>query len=307
MACSHSVDPVNRWTIGDVTVTRIVETEDSIMDPSMLFRELTAEQVRQVPWLDPHYADCDGNIRMSCHAFVVESKGKRIIVDTCIGNDKDRLVPDYAHMDTPFLERLASAGFQPESIDYVICTHMHIDHVGWNTRWDGAGWIPTFPNARYLFGRAEWEHFQSEGKITGDVPEMMAEMLEVGAVIADSITPIVDCGLADFVETDHRITDEIWLTPTPGHTPGHVSVVIESNAGRAVIAGDMIHHPVQLVDPNISAVVDFDVRTARDTRLDFIQKHADRNVILLGTHFASPCGGRISSEETGWRFLPAQA
>ena len=305
MASVCKTEAGERWRIGDVTITRIIETENGGLEPGMLFSGLGTDQVKQISWLNPYYADADGFLRLSCHAFVLESAGKRIIVDTCVGNDKERLVPDYHHMATPFLERLVEAGFEPESIDYVICTHMHIDHVGWNTRWDGTRWVPTFPNARYLFGRTEWEHFRGEGKLTGDVPELMAAMLEVKTVIADSITPIVDSGLAQFVESDHHVTDEISLVPTPGHTPGHVSVAIESNGSRGIITGDLIHHPVQLTDPAIGAIVDFNVRTAEQTRRTFIRDHADQDVVVLGTHFATPSGGQIVSDDAGWRFKPS--
>lgn len=295
------------WQIGNVTVTRIVENENGGFPPGLMFHDLTEQRVREIAWLQPHYADSTGALRLSFHAFVIESAGKRIIVDTCVGNDKERAAEHFNRLNTAFLERLAAAGFPPESIDYVLCTHMHIDHVGWNTRWDGAQWVPTFPAARYLFARLEWEHFQKEAASSGDVPAEMAAMLQCEAVIADSVRPVIDRGLATFVESDHQITSEVSLLPTPGHTPGHVSVAISSAGQRAVITGDVIHHPVQILDPSISATVDHDRRRAEATRRALITECVDQDVLVLGTHFPAPSGGKIIPGETAksLEFSPA--
>jgi glyoxylase-like metal-dependent hydrolase (beta-lactamase superfamily II) len=181
---------------------------------------------------------------------------------------------------------------------------MHVDHVGWNTRWDGMQWVPTFPNARYLFGRLEWAHMREEVIPMGDVPIAMAAMLECATVIADSIRPIVDHKLVDFVETNHRITEDVTLFPTPGHTPGHVSVAVNSAGMKAIIAGDVIHHPVQIFDPSISTMLDSDRSLARITRQTLIDEIADSDSILLGTHFVAPSGGRIVRTGRHGRFIP---
>lgn len=295
---------ISHWQIGEVAVTQIVENESFEFPPEMMFNNLTQARVVQIPWLRPYYADSDGMLRLSVHAFVVESAGRRIIVDTCVGNDKERVAPEAHHLTTPFLDRLVAAGFPPESIDYVVCTHMHLDHVGWNTRWDGSQWIPTFPNARYLFGRCEWEHFQADESDMGDAPPELKEMLEPQAVIADSVSPVIDRGLADFVEADHCITAEVSLVPTPGHTPGHVSVLICSAGKKAVITGDVMHHPVQFSDPAIGAKPDYDRKLAEATRRALIEENVDQDVLLLGTHFVAPSGGRVVRAEAGYRFVP---
>ena len=147
------------------------------------------------------------------------SQGRRIIVDTCVGNDKDHNNESWNHLKLPFLKRLPS-WLSPESIDVVLCTHLHLDHVGWNTRWDGNKWVPTFPNARYLFGRVEWEHWSREAHSNGDMPQMVVELAEQDRVMVDSVLPIVDAGLQELVETDHRLTDEVRLLPTPDIRPG---------------------------------------------------------------------------------------
>lgn len=245
--------------------------------------------------------------RYAVQAFVVESQGRRIIVDTCVGNDKERGNPAWNRLKLPFLERLTEAGFPPESIDTVLCTHLHLDHVGWNTRWDGSEWVPTFPNARYLFGRVELHHWNTETHANGDMPAPVVALAEQDVVMVDSVLPIVKAGLHELVESDHRITAEVGLFPTPGHSPGHVSVSIRSDGKEAVITGDIIHNPIQLADPRICANFDFDQEMALATRQTFIREHADRDVLVLGTHFPTPAVGHIVTNARGWRFLPTDA
>lgn len=285
------------WRVGDVLITRIVDSELFGTPLEITFGDLPAERVRAIEWLRPDYATEDGGLNMSFHAYLVESQGVRIIVDTCIGNDKPRQVPFFNQLTTPFLERLAAAGCDPEDIDFVLCTHLHIDHVGWNTRWTGSSWVPTFPNARYLFGRVEWDHWREEiGRATTPWE------IETRTVLHDSVTPVIDAGLHDLIETDHRITDEVRLFPTPGHTPGHVSVDIVSSGQRAFIAGDVMHHPIQIADAGIHSVFDGDSAHAEVTRRAFLKRAADGKVLVLGTHFAKPSGGWIVQDGQSWRF-----
>ena len=297
------VDASDSWRVGDVVITRIVDFEVSGMPPQVVFGELTQERVREVGWLRPHYATPEGGLIISIHAYVVESNGVRIIVDTCAGNDKPRHSPHFNMLTTQFLERLAHAGFSPADIDYVLCTHMHIDHVGWNTRWTGQDWVPTFPDAQYLFGRIEWGHWESEIAR----PPTSEEEADTHAIMEDSVKPIIAAGLHRLVETDHHITDEIQLFPTPGHTPGHVSVAITSGGRKAVIAGDIMHHPIQLADAGIQSSFDTDKTEAEATRRAFIRDHSDRDILVLGTHFARPSAGWIVRDGAAWRLASSPA
>lgn len=283
--------PVTRWRIGAVTVTRVIETEGP-MPASFLYAEATPERIERHAWLRPHFLAPDGRLIGSIHAFVVESEGTRIVVDTCVGNDKLRAVKHWNLRKGKFLEDLAAAGFARESIDTVLCTHLHVDHVGWNTMLDRGKWVATFPRASYLFGRKEWEHWSREADGAD------------AAVIEDSVRPIIEAGLARLIESDERLTNEVWLEPTPGHTPGHVSVRIASGGAEAVITGDLMHHPVQCAEPDWANRFDVDADAARATRRAFLERHADRPVLVLGTHFATPTAGRIAKDGAVWRFDP---
>ena len=276
-----------RWKVGDVTITQVVELETASIG-NMVLPQATPELVKAIPWLAPRFIDDEGRLLFSINALLVESGGQRIVVDTCLGNDKERPYREFNKLSGPFLRDLEEAGAPREAVDFVLCTHLHVDHVGWNTMKVDEQWVPTFPNARYLFARKEWEYWKDE-------PE------EFGPVVTDSVRPIVSAGLADLVEMDHKLTDEVWLEPTPGHTPGHVSVRIRSAGEDAVITGDMIHHPCQIANPDWSSAVDYDKDQSRETRSDFLRRYADQPVLVIGTHFVAPTAGRIVRDGDAYR------
>lgn len=277
------------WQVGDVRITRVVEIESNTGGRFVL-PDAAPEAVRAIDWLHPHFADDAGRLILSIHALVIESAGCRIVVDTCVGNDKVRPLPEWDRRSGPFLRDLAGAGHARESVDLVVCTHLHVDHVGWNTMRAGGDWVPTFPNARYLIGRAEWAHWQA------NPPD------DLGDVLGDSVRPVFDAGLADLVDPDHRLTDEVRLEPTPGHTPGHVSVRIASRGEQAVITGDLMHHPCQMARPAWGSPFDVDGEAARATRRRFLEDCADRPVLVIGTHFAGPTAGRVERDGDAYIF-----
>jgi glyoxylase-like metal-dependent hydrolase (beta-lactamase superfamily II) len=280
------------WRVGDVTITRVVEMELPFpYHPEYTFlKQATPEALRKMPWLYPHFVRKDATLLLSIHALLVEAPGLKLVVDTCIGNDKARGLLRGQTLQTRFLEDIAQAGFPRESVDAVVCTHLHVDHVGWNTMLEGGKWVPTFPNARYLIGRTEFEHWRDVDK--GDTQQIMA----------DSVKPVFDAGLAQMVDMDHRISPEIRLVPTPGHTPGHVSVAIESRGERAVITGDMVHHPCQIGRPDWSPEFDSDKKTAAETRMKMVDAWADAPILVIGTHFAAPTAGRVRRDGDVYRF-----
>jgi len=277
------------WRIGDIRITRVVELEMA-GGTRFILPDATRDAVLPISWLRPHFADDQGNLIMSIHSLVVETPERRILVDTCLGNDKPRDIPAWNERSGPFLEDLAAAGYPAETIDSVLCTHLHVDHVGWNTRLVDGRWVPTFPDARYLFGREEWEHW-----------DIHSTREPYHAVIEDSVRPIVDAGLVELVETDAEICAGVRLEPTPGHTPGHVSVRITSRGEEAIITGDFLHHPCQLARPDWRCSADFDGEAARETRRRMFESLADRPVLVIGTHFATPTAGRVVRDGAVYR------
>jgi glyoxylase-like metal-dependent hydrolase (beta-lactamase superfamily II) len=250
----------------------------------------TPETLRRHSWLYPHFVNEQDEMLLSIHALLVETPTLRLVVDTCIGNDKPRNVMGGRPLATPFLKDLADLGWSRDSVDVVICTHLHVDHVGWNTMLENGAWVPTFPKARYLFARPELAHWNAEGDE------------EDKTILSDSVQPILDAGLAQLVELDHRISPEIRLIPTTGHTPGHVSVMIESEGQSAVITGDMSHHPCQFAHPDWSSSFDVDREASTATRQRMFAEWADQPILVIGTHYAAPTAGHVKRDGAAFRF-----
>ena len=276
------------WQIGKVKVTRVVEMEVT-GGTRFILPDATREAVRGYRWLYPHFMDDVGNLVMSIHALVVDTGERRIVVDTCVGNDKQRTIPNWSNLQTSFLADLETAGYPPATIDTVLCTHLHVDHVGWNTRLVDGEWVPTFPEARYLVAETEWRYWR-DAESNQDV-------------LADSVRPVIDAGLVDFVAESHCLCDEVWLEPTPGHTPGHVSVHIASEGADALITGDCIHHPCQMTRTDWCSSADYDQVEGRRTRESLLHRYADADVLVIGTHFATPTAGHVRRREYGGYWL----
>ncbi|SKA40052.1 Glyoxylase, beta-lactamase superfamily II [Enhydrobacter aerosaccus] len=287
------------WKVGDVSITKLVEIETAMPaggPPGSMLPDAHPEAVRAIDWLVPQFATAEGHLRISVHALLVQTPTMRLVVDTCIGNDKPRNGTLFDRLQTRFLQDLDAAGWMRDSVQGVLCTHLHVDHVGWNTMLIDGRWVPTFPKARYYFGRREFDETEREARDR-------SVRSHDGAIFADSIQPIVEAGLATFVAMDAQLAPEIRLLPTPGHTPGHVSVVIESQGARAVITGDLMHHPCQMARPDWSSGFDSDQDESRGTRQSFLRQFADTPTLVIGTHFAGPTAGRIIREGDAYRFV----
>jgi glyoxylase-like metal-dependent hydrolase (beta-lactamase superfamily II) len=281
-----------RWRIGDALVTRVRETDLNRFTAKEFF---DADRRALDPfrdWLAPYLGPGD-TLLMTVQALCIEVDGLRIVVDTCVGNDRNfaggGALAAFNGLHTSFLEDLTAAGFGRDDVDLVICTHLHLDHVGWNTLQEGGRWVPTFRRARYVMSRADVEHWRK------------AE--DALSPFAISVQPLIGRGLVDAVDLDHRISPSVALLPTPGHTPGHVSVRIESRGESAVITGDMVHSPVQLARPQWSSMADEDPDEAvrsRDRLLDWV---GGTGVLVLGTHFPGPTAGRVMRDGETWRFV----
>jgi glyoxylase-like metal-dependent hydrolase (beta-lactamase superfamily II) len=287
-----AVEHIRHWKIGDVEVARIVEISAFEDDISMLLKGATPEEVQQHKWLVPHFATPGGKMLISFQAFVLRSRGKNVMIDTCIGSGRKREYDVFCNLQTTFLEDLTAAGFPPSSINAVLCTHLHFDHVGWNTQLVNGRWVPTFPQARYLFGQREWDHWVHL-RNTGGYHDF--EHLK------DAIDPVMAAGLVDFIDPDYQVTDEVSLIATPGHTPGHVSVHIKSGGQEAIITGDLMHHPIQLIDPERHGNFDMDKEQGARTRRTFVDRFANTNTLIIGSHFADPTAGWIVSHGASWK------
>lgn len=283
--------PSSQWKIGDFTVTRIVEMQVA-GGTKFILPDATREAAGELTWMQPHFADEDGRLIMSIHALVIDTGDRRIIVDTCIGNDKQRSIPNWTNLQTTFLEDLEAAGYPRESIDTVLCTHLHVDHVGWNTMLVDGQWVPTFPNARYLFAKTEYDYWNES-----------ADEDAYGDIMADSVEPVVAAGLVDLVDWEHVVCDGVQLEPTPGHTPGHCSIHLTSRGDHALITGDCIHHPCQMTRTDWCSSADFDQAAGQATRESLLAKYVDTDVLFIGTHFATPTAGHVKHHADGGYWL----
>ena len=283
---------IRSWKVGNVEIVRIVELFREQIDPSFMFPDCTPDTVLKHPWLRPLHATDDGQIVLAFQAFAVRAGDRHIMVDTCIGNDKYRLAPIFHMRQSDFLDDLDHAGFAPDKIDTVLCTHLHLDHVGWNTQLVDGRWVPTFPNARYLMSEVELNFIRN---LVG-TPHAEVDHL------SDSLQPVFDAGLVDFIAADHRVCPEVSLEPTPGHTPGHVSIRIDSAGQRAVITGDVMHHPLQCAEPALKNRFCNDHDHSRETRMAFLQRYQDSDVMVIGSHFAEPTAGWVRADGAAWRF-----
>ena len=263
--------------IGQFEVTHVVE-DASPTSPRFLFSDATREALApHAHGMAPHFYTAETNrIRMSIQTMVVRTRHHTILVDTCLGNHKHRAYEGWHLRNGPFLEDLGRAGVRPEDVNYVICTHLHVDHVGWNTRLVDGKWVPTFPKAHYLFAQPEYDFWKTK------------QEGEFGQIFQDSVKPVVDAGLHRLVPVDFTLEDGVRFESTPGHTPGHCSVHLSSGGQEAVITGDMMHHPLQIAAPEWCTKFDTDPAQALATRRAFCDRYADRDVQILGTHFAVP-------------------
>ncbi len=278
-----------QWKIGDVTITKVVEMETT-GGGEWILPDAHPEAVKPIEWLYPEFMSEEGKLKFSIHALVIETSDLTIVVDTCVGNDKDRMPYRLWHeLQTDFLDDLAAAGFAREKVDVVLCTHLHVDHVGWNTMLVDGVWVPTFPNARYLLAKDEFEHWRSDDE----------EFQQT--IMGDSVMPVFEAGLVDLVETTHRVCEEVDLVPTLGHTPGHVSVRIRSGGAQALITGDFVHHPCQMARLDWHSSADSDKQQAEATRRAVFAEHVDTPTLIIGTHFAGCTAGTVVRDGDGYR------
>ncbi len=266
--------------------------------PEELLPDSRAEDLeRHAGWLSPDHFDKEsGLLIISIQSWVIKTKHHTVLVDTCAGNHKERPNWEPFHqLDLPYLQRLEDAGVHPDSVDFVMCTHLHVDHVGWNTRLKDGRWVPTFPNAKYVFAKQEyefWEQVATKGSADYSAEDAL--------VFNDSVLPVVEAGQTEMIEGSHALNDQLKIDPAPGHTPGSCTLKLTSNGEEALFAGDTMHHPLQVYHPEWNSGFCMDPETARTTRRRVLEEAADRNQLLLPGHFAPPGAFRITRQDNGF-------
>lgn len=275
--------------LGDIRLRRAVEsiwTADVAYffnDPNLGLWE------PHLDWLCPDALDKEAwRLRMPIQSYIVQTQHHNILIDTCVGQHKDvPLYPEWHQRDHHrFVEALHAHGLTFEDIDFVMCTHLHTDHSGWNTRLKDGRWVPTFPNARYIFSKKEYDYWEGVGT----------------PCFNQNVLPIHEAGRADLVANDFALDDQIWLESTPGHTPDHFCVNIQSKGARAIITGDLFHSPIQCVHPEMSNAVDWDKELAARVRQKFLEMHADTGTLVCTVHFPLPSAGYIRRHGQSFRF-----
>jgi glyoxylase-like metal-dependent hydrolase (beta-lactamase superfamily II) len=295
-------EDTQRWQLGDVRFTAVVEAETVGIPPEFFFPDASADLVRSVD-LEPGVAGEDGTIGLRVQAVVIEAGGRTVLVDPCVGNHKPRSQFFWDQQDWPFMERFRAAGFTPEGIDLVVHTHLHADHVGWDTHLVDGRWAPTFTNARHLYVDGELARLRASaegGTGTDRDPDD-------AALHGDSVAPIVDAGLADIVAADTDLGDGLRLVPTFGHTPHHVALWVDTPAGSAALVGDSVLHPLQCALPELAFAGDQDVDATVATRKGLLDEVAASGALLMPAHFPARPVGRVRAEGAAWRFVPEEA
>jgi glyoxylase-like metal-dependent hydrolase (beta-lactamase superfamily II) len=293
-----------RFRIGKVTATLIEEMVDHSFELLKFFPLSTQEELAEnLDWLAPgHYDPQTGRVLLSMHSWLLDTGKHKILIDGCVGNGKNRPGrPDWCNLDTPFLDRLAAAGATPDDIDYVLCTHLHADHIGWNTRMIGGRWVPTFPRAKYVFSRREHEFW--EARLAADAhapgPHLIAYQ--------DSVLPVVEAGQAMIVDDHAELADCLTLEPAPGHTPGHVAIWLKSNDERAVLTGDILHSPIQVKYPAWSCFGCIDPVQSAATRKQVLESTCEHRALLLPGHFMPPHAAYVDDAAGGFALRFAES
>lgn len=277
--------------IGNSTVDKLVDWTGPLIHTEEFFPTANWEDIEaQRSWMEPHFLAPkgqgeDGVLDLSLHSYIIKTGGKTILIDTCMGNDKKRsLIPAWVDYNSNYMEKMAGMGVNPEDVDFVMCTHLHVDHVGWNTKLENGKWVPTFPNARYIFHKKEYDAWNARDDNPADDGSW-----------EDSVVPIIEARKADLVSSDHAIGDTVWLEPSYGHTPGHVCVNLKDGADHALFTGDSFHHPFQVAHPECSTAFCLDAAESANTRQRIIEKIADTSTLVMAAHFMEPTIGRVVS------------
>jgi len=292
---------MKKLILDDISVECLVESEGKSFHPEFLFPDFDPSKISDHEhWLRSRFIDhASGRLLMSIHTYVIRTPEYICLVDTCVGNCKQRpSTPSWNDRQGLWLQNLRSLGISPEHVDYVICTHLHVDHVGWNTVLRDGVWVPTFPNARYLFHKIEYEFWKADTSLT---PANRSGAND--DCFADSVDPVVQAGQAILVEGDHTIDGRLCFEASPGHTPGHICLNLQGGGKEVAFTGDLMHHPIQVVCPEWNSRFCVDPELARDTRYAYLSECVEKEKLVLAAHFASPTLGKVVSHGKDFRFV----
>jgi len=275
-----------RYSWGELEVDIICESVAEFFLASEFFPQFDANAiVHRRERLQPDFLTSDNRLRLSIHSWLLRAGDLNILIDTCVGNQKKRpSIAQWNQAEFSYLDGLTETGCSVEDIDIVMCTHLHVDHVGWNTRLEDNRWIPTFPNARYLFSGKEYEYYLSQNRISS---------ANRGS-FDDSVLPIVAAGQAEFIGSGYTLAPGVIVQEMPGHTPGHFVIRIERNGLRAILSGDVVHHPMQIWHPEWASVACWDPQAAGRSRIELLNLCVESGALLLPAHFCSPHGAKIT-------------
>lgn len=289
---------IEKNRFGNVEITQIVEMSISDL-MGMLLPDATPEAVAEIDWLRPPYRTEAHTLNAVSQCFVIRKGDRLVVVDTCIGNEKNvSAFAMLADLKLDFLKSLEAAGIDRMAVTDVLCTHLHFDHVGWNTYQKDGAWHPTFPNAKYHFAREEYEFWlQHKDEYIASDPNTLDAVQ--GFSFAESIDPVVAAGLVNLIETDADLGDGFSVIPTPGHSPGHICLVIDAGDEKLMLAGDVMHHPCQIAHPEWAAVSDYDTSASTQTRHKLFNELSGTDVLMAGTHFCAPSFGTVSKGKPG--------
>lgn len=292
-----STHTAKSWKIGHATVTRIEELHGPGFRGEELFADWDPAVLKEHGgWMVPDFYQLSTHqVMMSVHSWLIRTPHHTILVDACCGNHKHRPEsPHFHQLNSPYLERLSCAGVKPEDVDYVLCTHLHVDHVGWNTRLVDGRWVPTFPNAKYVFSLEELNFWDPARN-----PHLPQESRDV---FTDSVLPVLEANQAQVVSMMDRLSDALLIEPTPGHSPGHVMLRLISGQEEGVFIGDVMHHPIQIYRPEWNSRFCMDPAQAIKSRKQVLNHCAETNAVMFPAHFGAPHAGRISRNGSAFFF-----
>jgi len=298
---STYIESMQTFSLGDVKISRLIEWNGPFAPVDVLFPSMPEDLWQQhKSWLEPDFWEADtGQYRAYMQTWILQTGGRTIVVDTGLGNHKERQEPLFHRRDGDFLGQLAAVGVRPEDVDTVVNTHLHIDNVGWNTRLSDGEWVPTFPNAQYFMSKADYDYWNPVNGHTRK--STIGSVADFHAAFADSVLPVHQAGQAVLWEGDrHRIDGNLSLELAPGHTPGSAVLRLQSGTERALFVGDLVHTPLQMLEPDHDTCLSEDQPAAARSRHRILGQAAESNSLVIPAHLCGAGAAEVTHENGGY-------